>query len=65
MKPRSNLLELEPGRIWLSALYSYRMALTLAERDFVGLGRHSAGDIRVNKTGIQGQIDLCHLDGCV
>ena len=30
------LFELEPGRIWLSTLYSYRMALTLSERDFVG-----------------------------
>jgi hypothetical protein len=30
------LFELEPGRIWLSTQYCYRMALTLAERDFVG-----------------------------
>ena len=30
------LFELEPGRTWLSALYSYRMALTFDEQDFVG-----------------------------
>jgi len=30
------LFELEPGRIWVSTQYCYRMALTLAERDFVG-----------------------------
>jgi len=27
---------LEPGRIWLSTTYCYRMALTFFERDFVG-----------------------------
>lgn len=30
------LFELEPGRIWVSTLFSYRMALIFAERDFVG-----------------------------
>jgi hypothetical protein len=30
------LFELEPGRIWLSTNYCYLMALTFAERDFVG-----------------------------
>jgi len=30
------LFELESGRIWLSTNYCYLMALTLAERDFVG-----------------------------
>jgi len=29
------LFELEPGRIWLSTQYCYKMALTFAERDFV------------------------------
>jgi len=30
------LFELEPGRIWLSTHFCYKMALTFAERDFVG-----------------------------
>ncbi len=30
------LFELEPGRIWLSTNFCYKMALTFAERDFVG-----------------------------
>ena len=30
------LFELEPGRIWLSTQYCYRMALTFSEQDFVG-----------------------------
>jgi len=33
------LFELEPGRIWLSTQYCYRMALTLAEQDFVRTSR--------------------------
>ncbi|MHB0935001.1 MAG: sialidase family protein [Armatimonadota bacterium] len=30
------LFELEPGRIWLSTQYCYKMALTFSELDFVG-----------------------------